>query len=187
MPTYFPTLSGESTDSDADYIYLKWRIPVVCPGSGNQIVKELSFHCYNAVAGAHVRLALYDSTGSTKICEGTAEVSVGTGSLAWVGHTTQASMTPNPCTIVGGTSYIIAVSHDAVSGNSFYYGYNSPGGTQGYYIIEDDTGGMPASVSGGTADTQLIWVRCGVDPAEESSSSSSSSSLSSSSRNNRCK
>jgi hypothetical protein len=132
----------------------------VCPGTGNQTIKELSVMAHKDSGAPNGRVAIYNSAGTTKICEGTAEFALAGTTDTWQGHLTQADMTPNPATLVGGTAYIIVVTFDATQVGTTH---GDASNTSGVYGLSDYTGGFPASLS--AAGQTYCWpVRCGVEP-----------------------
>jgi len=80
-----------------------------CPGSGSQTVQEISAFVKKNTA-YNIRLAIFDSAGTTLIAQGTAAVAVSGAADNWQGHLAQANITPNPATLTGGTNYKIAIT-----------------------------------------------------------------------------
>jgi hypothetical protein len=161
LTTYFGNQISEYEDSSY-YGYLEWFFnTIACPGSGSQIVKELSMLSYGDGATA-LRMGLYDSGGNL-ICQGSGPFYPTGDSLTWQGHLTQSNITPNPCTLTGGAQYNLAFSN--TSYGDFHYSYSLPGGNQRYSCSGDYTGGMPDSLPSGTASANFDCMRCGVDPA----------------------
>ena len=139
------------TDWNVNQIY-------TCPGSGTQVIQEITCDCKN-VTNYNIRLAVYNTAGTTLIAQGTAAVAVTGATDSWQGHIGQANITPNPANLTGGTNYLIVVSgsgdiqtNHAVSGAS----------GDGSFAAVDETGGYPASLPAGTATTGLFPVRVGV-------------------------
>lgn len=156
-----------NTGTDDDY----WGVSAqrayfgifTCPGSGNQIVKELSAYLYYGTA-ANVRLAIYNSAGNSLICQGTAKVNCAEASKTWQGHMTQESITPNPATLTGGTDYIlifnIDATHNCRSDTDAGQTLQSPADPDLTYY--DD--GFPASIPiGDYLDYYDLCIRCGVE------------------------
>jgi len=136
-----------------------------CPGSGNQIVKELSAYLYGGTA-ANVRLAVYNSAGNSLICQGTAKVNCAQTSKTWQGHMDAGSITPNPATLIGGTAYVLIFNIDGIhycrSDTDAGQTLLSPADPALTYY--DD--GFPADISiGGYTDYYDLCIRCGVEPA----------------------
>lgn len=160
MTTYFgldPTGSSDNSGGNASI----WNISLVltCPGVGDQEIQELSAYVDNNGAGTpHIRVAIYSADGATRIAQGAAEVTA-PGVRAWTGHLTPADITPNPATLVGGTSYVLVVTMDGDVGSE------KSTGTDGNYDLVDYTGGFPATWTIGVAGGSSWCVRCGVDPA----------------------
>jgi hypothetical protein len=169
MTTYFGlcdtsgNITGDNYDDSTSTATAFWNYNETwtCPSSGNQTVKEISCYCRPSTS-ANIRLAIYSADGNTKICEGTAEVAITGGANSWQGHMTQASITPNPATLVGGTAYKLVAATDAninmraKDGNPTY---------PGKYELTDYTDGFPSSLPTGTQDYRCDAIRCGVDPA----------------------
>jgi hypothetical protein len=132
-----------------------------CPGSGSQTVKELSAYV-KSLGGTpgNIRVVVY-SAAHSKICEGSAQVSVNSTTAGWRGHLDQASISPNPATLVGGTQYDIGVTFDGADTDIAF-----TNGSAGDYTYgaADYTGGWPASLADGSSQTERVNVRCGVDP-----------------------
>jgi hypothetical protein len=157
--------STPSYDSNEGGTYwINKNLTFTCPGSGTQTVKELSCYCKYAVsASSSIRLAVYTSDRATLICQGSAAVLIDQAAAGWYGHLTQASITPNPATLTGGTAYVIAVSVDTGYCDLAYEAGNS--GDEGYGTT-DYTGGFPATNLGAVNDyTRNFCIRCGVEAA----------------------
>src|SRR5260370_29470690 len=77
-----------------------------CPGSGTQVVQEITADVKN-VTNYNIRLAIFNTAGTTKIAEGTAAVAVTGAADSWQGHIGQGNITPHPANLVVGTNYII--------------------------------------------------------------------------------
>jgi len=133
-----------------------------CPGAGNQTVTELSAMVHKDAGAPNLRLAVYNTAGNVKLCEGAAQVAIAGAADAWQGHMAQANISPNPVTLVGGTAYLIVVGFDATTAATTH---GDASNTSGVYGLDDYTGGYPAALA---ADGQTYcWpVRCkvGVDP-----------------------
>lgn len=166
MPTYFglcdsagnPSYSVTDNTGGSYYIWsLGTEAEFTCPGSGNQVIKELSAMVHVNSVSVNMRCAIYSADGSTLIAQGAAEVAVAGASDTWQGHLTQASITPNPATVVGGTKYILSCAFSRDAGTSHCNGNNV-----GKYASGDKTGGFTAPLPAGSAGYH--WpTRCGVD------------------------
>lgn len=131
-----------------------------CPGSGNQTLKEISAMLHVDSGSPNVRLAIYNEAASTKYAEGTAQVALSGTTDSWQGHLAQADITPNPCTLTGGTKYIIVFTLDAATTATTHASSNST--TYGVYGINDYTAGFPSSLTPYAA--YRCWpVRAGVE------------------------
>ncbi len=164
MATYFgkTTVGGTSTaignigwQRNKSYV-----TGFACPGSGNQIVKDLSFYCQKGAAASHLQLGVFDASRNL-ICQGTAEVAL-TATAGWQGHLTQADITPNPAILIGGVTYYLASSIDQTDVNVWY----DAGAADAWTAAGVDyTGGFPASLADGVNAGVIFSIRCGVDPA----------------------
>lgn len=171
MLTYFgvcdsdgDTIGNTSDNNSGDIIF--WNdgnsLVFTCPGTGNQVVKEISAHILASDVGSLVRCAIYSADGNTKICEGSAGASIGlTG--AWCGHLTQADITPNPTTLVGGTTYRITFAQQG-NGNGVYTETAVSGGGL-YKWVDYVTGGWPSALPAQDGTGYMWPVRCGVESA----------------------
>lgn len=121
-------------------------------------VVELSGYFKTTGAAGNVRLALYNVEGTSKICEGSAEVSVTSGTYSWVGHT--AGGLTGSCTVSSATNYTISATSDDVAVNLEYISGKTSGDFG--YRAEDYTGGFPVSVASGTASSAWFKMRVGV-------------------------
>jgi len=136
-----------------------------CPGSGTQVIQEISADLKN-VTNYNIRLAVYNTAGTTLIAQGTAAVAVTGATDSWQGHLVPTSITPNPANLTGGTNYLIVVSS---SGDMQTNHATNGGGTDGSFASVDETGGYPASLPGSSASSILFPVRVGVSPPASSS------------------
>jgi hypothetical protein len=109
------------------------------------------------VTNYNIRLAVYNSAGTVKIAEGTSAVAVTGASDSWQGHLTQASITPNPATLTGGTNYIIAIT-----GSGDIQTNHARSGVSDKFDATDNTAGFPASLPAGSNASLLFPVRVGV-------------------------
>jgi len=112
-----------------------------------------------------MRMGLFSLDGQTKIAEGSSRLLVDSETFAWRGHMNSEEITQfsHP---IGGVGYIIA----AYSGLNGSAGMVWPAKTGtapiGWFIIETDwTASIPESIGGGSPNTYLGAVRCGVDQA----------------------
>jgi len=133
-----------------------------CPGSGNQVISELS--CYVKINSGtpSIRLGLYNSSGSL-VCQGAAAVALSGSSYSWQGHMSQAALTPNPYNLTGGATYRFGIS-----GSGPETGVRStPDGATGdthYATSSYTSGGWPASIPSGTGYHYWIVWRANVNP-----------------------
>jgi hypothetical protein len=165
MATYFgacdsagnPTGSSSDSNSAAFAFYNDGtEAAFTCPGTGNQVVHMSSG------SGIVIRLAIYNAAGTTKIAEGTADVTVTGATDSWQGHLTQASISPNPCTLVGGTKYRLVGANNAGGGTiaTDHYVVND-----GFKVVDYTGGNFPATLPSYDGSGFLWPVRAGVDPA----------------------
>jgi len=158
MPlTYFGDQADNTDDSGSPSITM-WTL-FTAPISGQ--IGELSAKLWNWTGTTTVRLAVYDSTGTTLICQGSASVTVtGASPGSWFGHLTQADMTPNTASLVGGTTYLLVFS-----GTNLGLRYDSTTGdspdTQ-FNLISYAAGGFPVSLPSPTSAGNTYSVRCGL-------------------------
>lgn len=164
--TYF----GNNTDGDGSYSgsgYVHINNPdyidYVCPGSGNQVIRELGVRAY-LVGSGNVRVAIYNLAREL-IAQGAAEMAVTGGDSVWYTHTSFVDSGGSPIAspiIVGGTSYLLAVTADGTN-----VAIRSVSVTSGYekYISVDYTGGFPASIAAGSDSSYQACRRCGVEPS----------------------
>lgn len=169
MATYF----GRQTYNTDDWltgggVTIWHEAGYTCPGSGNQNVQELSALCRLISSTSNIRLGIYNSSRSTLIGEGTSEVAIVGGSLSWQGHMSQSAVKAaggsSPCVLVGGTTYILAMSYDA-TGSGVNFGYQDPVTSGWSYIDRDYTGGFASSLEIGFDQNIEYCIRCGVDAA----------------------
>jgi len=134
-----------------------------CPGSGNQVISELSCYVRINSGSPSIRLALYNAGGSL-VCQGAAAVAVtGGGAYSWQGHMNQAAMTPNPCTLTGGAAYRFGISGSGPETGVRSTPDGSSGDTQ-YASSSYTSGGWPASIPSGTGYNYWIIWRADVNP-----------------------
>ena len=129
-----------------------------CPGTGNQYVDYLKVYMHDVGDGPNVLLAIYNEAGNVLICSGVTQLAL-SGTLSWQGHLTRVSMSPNPCQLVGGTNYKLAVSLDN----------NAEGGAdptqQSYSAAVDYTDdGFPGSLPAYDNQGYEVCIVCGVTP-----------------------
>ncbi len=153
---YFGPQTDSATDSNSP-VETDWTTSgYVCPGTGNQTVVELSALVYGSIT--QMRLALFDSTGTVLICQGLAAVTLAGSSLTWQGHLAQSAITPNPATLTGGTSYIIA----RCCNGAMHYGYSGSSGTSYNSSDYTSSGYSNSSLSSPGSTGELMCMRCGV-------------------------
>lgn len=161
--TYF----GCQTGSSLQYIgpWTAWTgVGYACPGSGLQNVIELSMNCYIYSGSPTIRLAIYNSAGTTLIGQGSAAVTVTGASLTYQGHMTGAQC--NNMQLTGGTTYLLVATIKTATQVAFGYDAAYPGGTTSYIQSGDYTGGFPGSITPtNTGSPYENQIRCGVTPA----------------------
>ncbi len=166
MPTYFGLQAEGACDgTEAAYWYRNkaYVTGFTCPGSGTQVVKEISSYAKSAGGTpAHVRLAIY-SAAYALLGQGVAEVTVNNTTPGWYGHLTQADITPNPCNLTGGVQYYLGNTHD---GTDYHWKVNTPGGSDAATANSVDyTGGWPDPLPNAYDTSYVPSIRCGVDAA----------------------
>ena len=165
MATYFGNQTGGNEDHSSNQETDWLTSGFTCPGSGNQTIKELSLHCYGD-GSATVRIAVYNSAGTSLIAQGSSSFSPSGVSFSWQGHLTQGSITPNPATLTGGATYLLVDSNSYnVGGTGFHFDFSTPGGNVMSYIVTDYSGGFPGSIAASGYQNESFCIRCGVDPA----------------------
>lgn len=159
--TYFGHETHDADDGGATA--LEFRTLFTCPQSGE--VGEVSARLFAGSGAPLVCLAIYDSTGTTKICEGTAAVTVtGASPGSWQGHLTQASLTPNPVSLVSGVQYLVVMSGAGGGGAVLALRYDSASSSpDSAYTLNDYSGGYPASLPGGSTGSGFTYaIRVGI-------------------------
>lgn len=164
MATYFgQTVDGTEVGWDFGVWWSRNAAYVTgfnCPGSGVQVVKELSARVRRTSGIPNIRIAIYNS-GGTLVGQGAAEVALAGTTVAWQGHLTQDDITPNPCNLTGGAQYYLGMALDAAAWRPYY----TAGSLGDYHYDTDDyTGGWPSSMPSGIDDDWRYSLRCGVDP-----------------------
>jgi hypothetical protein len=170
--TYFGQQTSNSTDNigDTGRVATIWGLNgnalFKCPGSGNQIIQELSLYCYQTHA-VNIRIGVY--SGGQLVAEGTSEVAViaNGGSPIWQGHMTQASIKAaggsSPGILVGGQSYTFAFTCD-YAGSALFARYMYDGSGPSRYNFSDYTNGMISTLPSGNTANGVYEIRCGVKP-----------------------
>lgn len=136
-----------------------------CPGTGTQDVISLGHYVkYSTGTADHIRMAIYDTAGTTLIGQGSAEITVDNAAVAWREHTAFTNGAGDAITpqLAGGTAYMILVTYDG--GVTEPWGWTDWGALYGNRISADYTAGFPASLGAGVANDYLQTMRCGVEP-----------------------
>jgi hypothetical protein len=138
-PSGNPSHSGEDSNSGAGFAYF-FNNPTyhtfTCPGSGSMVLKELSVMMRGSSANA--RCAVFSADRSTLIAQGASAVAISGSIDSWQGHLSQSAITPNPVSLVGGSTYVLVVAiHNTGSSSTMATShcdttYNS-GNFSGYY------------------------------------------------------
>jgi hypothetical protein len=169
MTTYFglcdsagnPT--GSATDSTGGGTATLWNNTAVdvftCPGSGSQTVNEITADLNITGAAANALCAIYSSDGATVIAQGAAAVTIVGATDTWQGHVGQANITPNPATLTGGTSYILAVT---CSAGSIGTTHGDATTNSAKFDTVDRTAGFSGALPAGTTSQPAWPVRAGV-------------------------
>lgn len=131
-----------------------------CPGSGTQVVQEISALTAVSSGTGQFRMAIYNSSNS-KVCEGTGLVSITNTTRAWNGHMSPSAITPNPANLTGGATYKIAL-YDHTSVLRIYYTSVASTITYG---ANDYSAGFPSTLAEGTSSAERVCIRASVDPA----------------------
>jgi len=169
---YFGRNTTAGVEDSGDVGYCFGNNPAVtawtCPGTGNYTVQELTWYCKHSTGtAAQIRLGIYNAAGDTLIGEGTAAVTVDSTTAGWYGHTTQASVKAaggsSPCTLVGGTSYLLGGAIDETNGANLHP-WIFDGGANAARVINAQTGWMDGMKATWTSNLS-VWlpnIRCGV-------------------------
>lgn len=166
MTTYFGACDSSgnptgSTSTGTGGAETDWNnsTTFTCPGSGSQTVTEITAFI-KKVGAYNFRLAIFNSAQNTLIAQGTAAVAAAGASDNWQGHTTQASITPNPATLTGGTSYVLVITSNGDTESDHWL--TGASGT-GRFVSTDFTGGFTnASLGSPSAATLVPPVRVGL-------------------------
>lgn len=142
--------------------YLEWNNSVVvaytCPGTGKQNIRALEHWCAGtALITKHIRLGIYNGTGTTKLYE--LEDLVGSLTAAWVGLA-EADAPPG-ILLDGGSNYVFMVTPENADTQ---LGNNDLGGNAMSYKAAA-YGALPTSLPtpDGYVPAQMC-IRCGVGP-----------------------
>jgi hypothetical protein len=155
---YFGATSPSGSDFDILNQITEGNAATACPGTGTRAVTEITGYLKSAGGTAgNTRLAILDSSYNL-VCEGSAAVSVSSTSAGWVGHVGAANITPNPCNITGGTTYILASS-----GSSTDVLINYVASGSGWYKIADYTTGYANPIDSPTGQTATFYIRAYVE------------------------
>lgn len=135
----------------------------ICPGTGSQTVTEITAFIKNVTA-YNFRLAIYSSTQTTLIAQGTSAVAATGANDNWQGHVGQASITPNPTTLTGGMGYVLAITSNGDTESDHWL---SGASGFGRFVSTDFTGGFTnGSLGSPSAATLVPPIRVGLaDPA----------------------
>lgn len=130
-----------------------------CPGAGTQQIQEISAFLKRNTA-YNIRLAVFDSAGTTLLAQGTAAVAVAGAADNWQGHLVAANITPNPANLTGGTNYKIAVTS---SGDTTSDHWITGASGIGQFVGTDFTAGFTNASLGSPSNATLVpAVRVGV-------------------------
>ena len=162
--TYFGTNVDEPGYTDiGGYTVGNLTATFTCPGTGSQDVVELSCRAFYVGTQTYVRLSIYTSDGSTKICEGVGKTAL-PSSIGWVGHGSLMSnaLTPTTPTLTGGDTYLVRASFDG-SGNQANICTSSGSGDG--YSSSDYYDGYPSTAPSLSDLPGLMCIRVGVQPS----------------------
>lgn len=168
MPTYFGrTVEGTNASTSGYDQWFRNKAHItgfICPGAGNQAIKELSAYVMSLSIPRVIRVAIYDSSHNL-VAQGSSPAVAGT-TPAWYGHLAPEEITPNPAIIIGGAQYDLAFAVPA-----YVYRYWEPGDANAYtyqLYLNYYTDGFPQTLGDVTNYGGLVSIRCGVDPAAAS-------------------
>ena len=146
--------SGTASNNDNGITF--WRA-YTCPGTGNQVVTLLESDIHTAAGNTVLRLAIYNSAGTSLLAQGNSATITNTGADAWSGGAVSG------ITLVGGTNYILAWTVAGVA--SGYSDHADDTRSYGSYKFAEYTGGFPASLPSADGSYLMYPIRCGVEPA----------------------
>lgn len=151
--------TASTTGSLGGYTFCYAGVTFTCPGSGNQTLKALAVHVDGGAAALYyTKAALYD-TSYNRIAYGTAAKLTPVSPAAWL-EWSQADITPNPCTLTGGTAYKFALGVN----NGAIIMSRDTGSTGDVIYIAADYAAFPADPYGsGTNYTMLFGCRGTVE------------------------
>ena len=158
--------TGAASDNDGGTTVSVWNNIAVktfqCPGTGTQVVKEISADIKLISGSSNMRCAIFSNDSGTLIAQGNSAVAVAGAADSWQGHLTQASITPNPATLTGGTNYVLVVSVSAGPGT---VGTDHADSTANSFKFDnvDRSGGYGATLPAGTAGNPIWPVRVSVE------------------------
>ena len=155
--TYYGYVGAGGTDDVLSGYEVHNAARVVTVVTGGAVV-ELSGYFKTTGAAGNILLALYSADRSTKICEGSAQVSVSSASYSWVGHTT-GGLT-GTCTVSSSTNYTLSATADGTDVNLDYISGKTAGDDK--YIASDYTAGYPSTLGDGSNTTGWFKIRVGV-------------------------
>ena len=157
--------TGAASDNNGGGGVSVWNNTAVktftCPGSGSRTVTEISADVHLSAGTANIRCAIYSNDGSTLIAQGTAAVALAGAVDAWQGHLTQGTITPNPATLTGGTSYVLIASASGGSGTTNTDHADSTANSL-KFDNTDRTAGYSGALPAGTIANPLWPVRVGL-------------------------
>jgi hypothetical protein len=161
MTEYFGQQTYPQTDSGPAQQAVWNQNNYSCPGSGNQIVEEISVRI-NTYSSGQIRVGVYGASNNALVVEGTAAVTP--GGTGWQGHMNNATCKnaggSSPGVLIGGQSYKLGY---AQSSSSLAGGSNTNGSI--WYASGNYMTGMPATINtGNTAASVHAALRCGVNP-----------------------
>jgi len=154
------TLSTNTLTAETDFNFSS--VAFLCPGSGTQVVSEITAMVHLNTA-YNIRCAIYNSSQTVLIAQGTAGVAVAGSSDSWQGHTSATLVTPNPTNLTGGTNYVLVVSGDGDT--QTLHGSTVVSGQSEFISSSFVSSGFSSNSLGSPNNsTLLIPVRVGVNP-----------------------
>jgi hypothetical protein len=155
-PTYFGGTPGTQANNDSGYT--AWGT-YTCPGSGSQAVTVCGAYGHAiSTTPVNLRIAIYDSAGTTLIAQSAAFTGVHNGGVnIW-------QYAPISATLTGGASYKLALSIGSAGWSCEAMTSSITDGN--YEPVDYTSGGFPASLP--TPDNQYYMypLRIGVDAAD---------------------
>jgi len=147
--------NGDS--NDVSYGYSWWTdAGYVCPGVGVVDVVSLDINIAD-IASGNVRCAIFDTSKNFVMQWDNQYAPGGTGWMSKTAFTDQGGTPIDTPQLTGGTTYLLVLTDDGTV--KFYFQTSSTSSI----IATDYTAGFPAALSGESAHTLEVCIRCAVE------------------------